>query len=1363
MKTLKCLAIALCIGLIPSVKLFCQEIQINSIFTRDTVLFPFEQVDRISSMTIEGSAHMHQDTSLVRVILEDNQGVQYMIMEAYPLICNDSVSAYVNYCDETCALDQVDPYSVIIQVINGTLNFKSLYYTADPKEKANEQRYIAKRAVDANKIEIMNERITSFGMNWVPGDNGLVAKYYEDKRQMFGDSYNLIGYEYYKVGVYEFLGHSEYQKADPNLVKEFDWRDRHGANNPLSPYWDGDPLGTGWHSPVKNQYNTDGCYVFGAVGVIEALANLSAVCHKDIDLSEQYLLACFDLKSNLGNALDTIKDVGCITEFCFPLDTNGTDCINKCQSPDSIFKIKDTINIFKSDSDSIRIALIYHGPLGFSFRPNNQPAGHAVTLSGFQFDELDSTINWIIKDSYGTDVGINGFRFLKVDNIKEVIAAVRPVFLNDTSLVDTCYDKDLDGYYFWGVGTKPLKCNCEEESEDCDDNDPYVGGYDENYYCSCLMEYNSTPEHITRDTTWNDSINLNHPLIIDSRACLTITSDVMCHPNVKITVNRGGKLVLDGGRLSNSCPGLWEGIEVLGSDTSQYYSQYFGILSILNGGTIENAKKAVSNFCKLCEDPYSYSGGIITAEDAVFRNNLVTFEFAPYRNIYQGSERPYLASFQRCQFIYDDVIQEYGYFKYFIKFNQVNGITIKGCDFVCDSLYVLSNNEKSSKYRSGIYSFGSHFYVDEACAEDILPCPRYLPCVFNGLNYGIYALGITGTEVISIKKSNFISNRTGIYLSGENYATVVQDTFKVYYENRSLDTICGLYLDYCTGYQVEENYFHGNYKYQEMQLPSKCVGIAINNSGEEYNEIYNNRFDSLYIGTLAQNVNRGSKEGAGLQILCNNYTRGYFDISVTSYDTVGISGISDNQGSDGSDWTSPANNTFSYSNPNNNNDFSDYFNECENLIYWYLKDTVPAHVKPRYYSRPEVNPQFNYLNNHEYVKDSCCPSSLNQGGGELLLKNRAQMNDFLFKADSLESLIHDFEDGGNTYELRNDILTSSQEDANILYELLSAYSPYLSDSVMIASVEKEAVFNSEMVTGVLSENPQAAKSDTVQFVLDNRIDKLSEEQRIEIDQGWFITGDLEIMKSTYAFYKRRQSNAFYTLARTFKCDTSIVNAFDSLITLYQEYPTLRSKYDLAFEYAEKEDSIRAFTALNAIPENYFLTTDESGFHQQANQFLSILSTYFINKNYNDLDSTQVDNLLSLASSGRGQIRALAGNILLANNYSNYKGPFLFPQQTSKSERIKRIPVKMDISLPSFLVFPNPANNQIQIELINVDSNSNGIVSVFDITGKLVLSRKISKWQKSLAISTEYLMQGAYLLLYTDNNGHTQSKKLIISE
>jgi hypothetical protein len=81
------------------------------------------------------------------------------------------------------------------------LNLKSFTYYIDPKENASEERYKAKRSIDSTKIAVMNQRIPAYNMNWEAGDNSIVALYYDQKRQLFGDGYDLRGFEYYAASI----------------------------------------------------------------------------------------------------------------------------------------------------------------------------------------------------------------------------------------------------------------------------------------------------------------------------------------------------------------------------------------------------------------------------------------------------------------------------------------------------------------------------------------------------------------------------------------------------------------------------------------------------------------------------------------------------------------------------------------------------------------------------------------------------------------------------------------------------------------------------------------------------------------------------------------------------------------------------------------------------------------------------------------------------------------------------------------------------------------------------------------------------------------------------------------------------------
>jgi hypothetical protein len=445
-----------------------------------------------------------------------------------------------------------------------------------------------------------------------------------------------------------------------------------------------------------------------------------------------------------------------------------------------------------------------------------------------------------------------------------------------------------------------------------------------------------------------------------------------------------------------------------------------------------------------------------------------------------------MASFKNCLFEFNEYLQDGSDFKYFIKFNQVNGIRIQGCDFISDTLTTDPYKEETLKYRSGIYAVGSQFYVEDACLSQSVPCSQYKTSHFHGLNYGIYALGIDGRKTVTVQKTFFDQNNTGIYLSAIPDAIIVKDTFQIItVKTDPNDTLCGLYLDNCTGYQVEENNFKGDYCYTGIWGSChKRVGVVINNSGEEYNEIYNNRFDSLFIGTLAINVNRSSRDKTiGLQILCNDYDSSFYDIAVTAQEHQNESGIADPQGSPGQLKTSPANNTFSYTwhNPE-----SDYANDCQDIVYWHLKDTISDNTKPKYHSNPEVNPLFDDDNSNYYVKDSCCPSSFAGGGGGSIEELRLKLSESRAKSDSIKSLLALVVDGGDTYQMTMDVQNSIPENAEETAGILLDNSPYLSDSVMLTAIAKENVLTPAIITAVLYNNPQAAKTDTIQQALDNR-------------------------------------------------------------------------------------------------------------------------------------------------------------------------------------------------------------------------------------------------------------------------------------
>jgi subtilisin family serine protease len=115
---------------------------------------------------------------------------------------------------------------------------------------------------------------------------------------------------------------------------------------------------------------------------------------------------------------------------------------------------------------------------------------------------------------------------------------------------------------------------------------------------------------IIQNTTWNTPVHAVGSTIIPNGITLTVTSQVKCDIDTRITIHPGGKLIIDGGVLTNACENeMWQGITVIG-DIKNYSC---GIVELRNGGTIENALVGI----------HAVSGGIIEANNAYFINNKV--------------------------------------------------------------------------------------------------------------------------------------------------------------------------------------------------------------------------------------------------------------------------------------------------------------------------------------------------------------------------------------------------------------------------------------------------------------------------------------------------------------------------------------------------------------------------------------------------------------------------------------------------------------------------------------------------------------------------------------------------------------------
>lgn len=873
--------------------------------------------------------------------------------------------------------------------------------------------------------------------------------------------------------------------------------------------------------------------------------------------------------------------------------------------------------------------------------------------------------------------------------------------------------------------------------------------------------------HNGENIIWTVNKYVDTEILIESGGTLTVRSKILFNKDARITVRVGAKLIVNGGTLTSNCRcSMWSGIDVYGnSSKSQYYQSEQGVVEFKNGSVIENARTAVRTLVPIPSDvdwvfDPSGTGGIIIASNTTFRNNQRAVLFLPYENFVPINHHiaRNFSDFSMCTFettdrLADTTINP----EEFVELNGVRGIPFRGCTFR-NTLTTASKDQRGN----GIYSINSSFSVREKCLDNYIPCTHELPSKFIKLNYGIKSLGTDPTKTAFIYKTVFDMNYTGIYLKNMDFCTVICDTFEVMPVDTALyDNIAGLFLDQCTGYQVEENYFYSNYNPEGVLQPGQRIGLVANNSGVNYNRIYNNRFYSLNVGILAENRNRNNNGDYGLEIKCNDFLYpNKYDIAVTK-DSGTNMGIKDPQGTNGTGPGDPAGNTFSYTWNTTGNLYSDYYNVCENFVYWYHYHAGGANVNPMHHSA-SVNPQANSNNPWNYVKNESCPSSFSSGGGTNITDLITNKNDAEGKIDSISGLLALLVDGGDTPGTDENVQTSTSDQTLEIRNDLLSKTPYLSDSVMLSAAAKEDVLPPAIITEILSANPQAAKSDTVMQTLLNRASPLTDDQLVEIDQGWFVIGAKESLETKLSGFRSEYSEALKKILINFKNDSLNSAAGDSVIWYLNGENTLWAKYMLAFEYFAKGDTMNAENTLNNITTAFSLSSSDLLEHSQYLTYFEILKQLKSEgKSICEADSVQTAILYSLMNNSEGPVSSFASNVLLSRGLINYNEPYILPEEGYKSSKIHHRNLNETQETSQLKVYPNPARDYIIIEYILDREPENASIFLYDVSGKTILSQSLKATRDFLVVPLTGIPSGNYLCSLRMGNNSVQNVKFII--
>ncbi|HRP89163.1 MAG TPA: T9SS type A sorting domain-containing protein [Edaphocola sp.] len=359
------------------------------------------------------------------------------------------------------------------------------------------------------------------------------------------------------------------------------------------------------------------------------------------------------------------------------------------------------------------------------------------------------------------------------------------------------------------------------------------------------------PMEITSNQTWDFGIRMYQDIIVKAGKTLTITCEVQMPPRGKIIVEKGAKLVLDGGVISSYHPkASWKGIELYGDKNAQPIPTNQGRLEMKNNSLIEYAELAVQDFITNVWN----GGGIINVTNSTFKDCRRAVALNDYPNYARGTS----CSFFNVNFINEDANaitnQNLTGVGVFTSYNEKgvlianstfkNKLALNGTIPIENSNYAVYTNDAGFRITNSIFKGYKVGVTTMTVNNNPSRSTKILNCTFDSL-----FTGIMFADNFSMAQNNTFDHLLGYFDGIKDYAQFGQ----------------AIYAHNPNGLLINKNTINATYG-------NSIRGITVNDSRYFGSKVVDNTINNIYAGVITQRRN------PQLDILCNHFTNGYYNI-----------------------------------------------------------------------------------------------------------------------------------------------------------------------------------------------------------------------------------------------------------------------------------------------------------------------------------------------------------------------------------------------------------------------------------------------------------------------------------------------------